>query len=183
MTTLQELKDVVKAGNYVILDTETTGVDNSALICQIAILDCDGLALMNSLVNPQVPIPAGATNVHHITDQMVAAAPTWAEVQPNVIDLLRGNTVIIYNRDYDVRLMRQSAVASLLDTEWINDLSFACAMLPFARIYGDWNSYRGNYKWQSLSKAAEYYKIEVENAHDALGDCLMTLGVVKAMCK
>ncbi len=47
--------------------------------------------------------------------------------------------------------------------------------------YDKWNSYHGNYRWQSLSTAADYFGIDISGAHNAATDCLMTLEVVKAM--
>ena len=54
-------------------------------------------------------------------------------------------------------------------------------MLQYAKFWGEWDDYRGNYKWQKLIHAARQQGIEVQNAHRALGDCLMTLAVMKKM--
>ena len=40
---------------------------------------------------------------------------------------------------------------------------------------------KGRYRWQKLSAAAQQQGVTVGNGHRALGDCLMTLGVVRAM--
>lgn len=54
-------------------------------------------------------------------------------------------------------------------------------MEDFAKIYGEWNSVRGSYKWQKLTRAAEYYGYDwsqrAETAHNSLGDCYATLFV------
>lgn len=52
-----------------------------------------------------------------------------------------------------------------------------------SEFYGDWNDYHQSYRWQKLAFAASHMGVEVDNEHDALGDTLMTLGVVKAMAK
>ena len=55
-------------------------------------------------------------------------------------------------------------------------------MIMFAEIYGEWNEYRGNYKWQSLTKCATYYGYEFK-AHDSLEDVKATLYAYKEMRK
>lgn len=177
-TNLDKFIDLIKSGDYVILDTETTGLNNGE-ICQIAIIDSDGYTLLNSLVKPTCSIPDEASRVHGITNERVARAATWTNVAPVVEEIIRDRNVIVYNADYDYRMFRQSSKA--VGIPQIPPGDWQCAMLTYAEFYGDWNDYRGNYRWQRLSDAATQQNIKIENAHDALGDCLMTLGVLKAM--
>jgi DNA polymerase-3 subunit epsilon len=65
----------------VYFDFETTGVDvKKDRIVSVA-ASCREERFY-SLVNPTIPIPAGASNVHKIFDEHVANAPTWASVAP-----------------------------------------------------------------------------------------------------
>src|SRR5512137_696491 len=77
------------------LDTETTGLKNADQIVEICLLDHDGTVLVDSLVRPTVKIPPDATRVHHITDAMVAAAPTWPELWPQLEPLLTQRRIVI----------------------------------------------------------------------------------------
>ena len=61
--------------------------------------------------------------------------------------------------------------------------SWRCAMEAFAEFYGDWSPYHRSYTWLPLSAAAEYFGLPIEAAHDVIGDCRMTLGVVKGMAE
>ena len=167
--------------NFLVLDTETTGLGNDAEICQIAIIDQDGIALLNRLVKPTVSIPPDASAIHGITNADVANAPTFDRVVNLIHDLLDGQDVVIYNASYDLRMLRQSAKACGFNIDLTENARFYCAMEKFAEVYGDWNEYRQSYRWQKLSTAAAYYGVAVVAAHDALGDCFMTLGVVKKM--
>jgi len=170
--------DVIKSGDYLILDTETTGLGSDAEICQIAIINSNGETLLDTLVKPTKPIPPDATAIHGITNQMVAEAPPFSGRQ--VYDIINGKHVVIYNRDYDVQMLYQSDKDLL--AEWRKVATFHCAMKHFAPIYGDWNDWRKSYRWKSLSVACEHYGIPVlENVHSALADCLMTLEVCKMM--
>ncbi len=178
---LDSFKELIRSGDYVILDTETTGLDSSAQICQIAIIDSSGNVLLDTLVKPTCPIPADASAVHRITDDMVKNAPGWADIELQIADILKGRDVVIYNADYDKRIMAQCSRAINSERSWYGLADYYCAMLAYAEHYGDWNDYRGNYRWQRLTDAAFQTKAEIKNAHNALGDCLMTLAVCKAM--
>ena len=79
-----------------LLDTETTGPDeNEALIVEIGgAFFLGGRRVgprINARVNPGVPIPPGATEVHGIGDADVADAPTFAALLPRFERLLSGS--------------------------------------------------------------------------------------------
>lgn len=184
------------ATNCVILDTETTGLDNQAEICEISIIDASGAVLLDTLVKPVRPIPAEAIAIHGITNDMVADAPMWAEIYQDVLALLAGRCVVIYNAAYDLRLIARCTlragvdVSSGLDIDGVARLlkgiegNAQCAMLTYAEFYGDWDDYRGNYRWQRLTNAADQQGVVIEGkAHRALADCQLTLGVVRAMAQ
>jgi len=52
--------DVIESRDFVILDTETTGLYDDDEIVSIAIINSDGQTLLNQLVKPVRPIPADA---------------------------------------------------------------------------------------------------------------------------
>nr|WP_308530362.1 3'-5' exonuclease [uncultured Serratia sp.] len=169
--------------NCLILDTETTGLGDDAEIVEIAIIDTTGKPLINTLVKPLNPIPAEATAIHGITNDMVAQAPTWPEVQKLVDQVTDDKTVVIYNAGYDKRLLMQTDTAWNVKTESSIKVgpTFECAMLAYAKFYGQ-KSERGGYKWQKLTAAAEQQGVIIEGTpHRALSDCLTTLGVLVSM--
>lgn len=48
-------------------------------------------------------------------------------------------------------------------------------MLLFANVYGEWNEYFKDYKWQKLSKAAKYYGYDFDKQeHNSLADVFAT---------
>jgi len=179
---LKEFIDTVSPmDEYYILDTETTGLHDGE-ICQIAIIDNHGTVWFNNYVKTRDPIPADVTAIHGITDEMVKEAPTWETVAPVIQDFLKGQVCIVYNAVYDRKMMHKSAERwNMPHYEWKLNTTFLCAMDAYSEYYGDWNDYFKSYRWQKLAHAARHCGVSVINAHSALGDCQMTLGVVKHM--
>lgn len=179
---LTTFKELIRSGDYVILDTETTGLD-SGEICQIAIINSAGDTIIDTLVKTAKPIPSDASRIHGIYDSDVADAPTWPLIAPRVREILTGCNVVVYNAVYDRKMLHKTNEAwNLEKVDWKEFSRWWCAMEMFAEVYGEWNDYRQSYRWQKLVTAARYYDLPTEGAHSALADCKMTLGVVKAMC-
>lgn len=159
--------------DVLILDTETTGLHGNAEIVQIAIIDCAGKVLLDTLIKPTCPIPRDASGIHGITDDRVKDAPTFVDIAPKLRELLSGATVVIYNADFDTRILEQSAQAHQLTYEVpiFGAFSYECAMEMYSQWYGDWSSYHHSYRWQRLPGGD----------HSALGDARATLDVIKKM--
>lgn len=163
---------------YIVLDTETTGLNATEdELLQVSIIDNEGTVLFDSYIRPtQHTEWAEAERVNHITPEMVADAPTIAEVMPEINDILnRYDKIVGYNLKFDKAFLENNG-AEFLSTE------YADVMKMFAPIYGEWNDQRGSYKWQKLTIAADYYGYDWsshENAHNSLGDCFATLHVYK----
>ena len=181
MSELQSLLEVVRSGSFLILDTETTGLERGEVV-QIGVIDASGNTLIDTLVKPREPIPLSTTRIHGITNQMVAQAPSFEAVVENLRQTLNGQHVIVYNAVYDRKMLHQSTEAAGIEkTDWKALSRWWCAMEGFAEVYGDWNSMRRSYRWQKLATAARYYNLPMTDAHSALGDCLTTLAICKRM--
>lgn len=174
---------VVTRGNFVVLDTETTGLGTDAEICQIAIVSPTGEKLLDTLIKPRRPIPSDATRIHGITNDMVKTAPDWLNTNEQVWQLLKGRDVITYNSEYDFRLIVQSekACKPFALSDW-NTMKWVCAMEAYSEHVGEWDDYHAGYRWhklQAASAAAGYGLPADVKAHSAFGDCLMTLAVCR----
>jgi DNA polymerase-3 subunit epsilon len=181
MSALTDFVNMAARGDFLVLDTETTGL-RWGEVCQVAIIDHTGAVRLNTLVQPMEGIPDAAARIHGITGDQVADAPCWREVAPTVKQIIQGRDLVVYNAAYDRKMLHCSAEVLDMDRiEWLAVARWHCAMLAYAAFWGDWNDYHGNYRWQSLTNACRQQKIEVQAAHSALGDCLMTLELVNKM--
>lgn len=168
----QELID----GACYVLDTETTGLGKNDEVCEITILDAAGAPILDTLVRPTQPIPAGATAIHRITDEMVASAPSWPELAEQYAAIVAGRTVVMYNANFDKRLLVQTHLRhDLTAPQLVTD----CAMLLFASWHGEWDRGYENWRWWKLSEAASEFAVWEEGAHRAHADARMTLGVLR----
>src|SRR5215471_2455226 len=106
-------RDLLALADFIVLDTETTGLGIWSEVIQIAVIDPTGAALLDTLVKPTREIEAGATAIHGITAEVVAAAPTFAEVYPLLCKAIAGRRVVIYNADFDRSMLFQSMHLSM----------------------------------------------------------------------
>ncbi|MEQ9027547.1 MAG: 3'-5' exonuclease [Aggregatilineales bacterium] len=166
-------------GDFVVLDTETTGLDGYPV--QVAVIGSDGKVLFDELVKPPdgVRIEPKAWEVHGITLDMLKDAPEWDRLVGLFMDIVRDKRVIIYNAEFDLGIINR--VTDHYQRGVMPWKSAECAMEQYAEYNGDWNDYHGNYRWVALSVAAKALGVPVDDAHTAKGDCVMTLGVVKAL--
>jgi DNA polymerase III epsilon subunit-like protein len=159
----------------VVLDTETTGLDDDARLVEIAVISGAGEILLNSLVDPGVPVPAEAAGIHGITTDMVAGvAPSFAKVLPALTEAVAGKRCLIWNASFDVAKIRAELVrcyraAGRADPEvsaeaWLGAVAFEDAMIPYSDWVNDVHEYWGNPTWQALG-----------GGHRALSDVRMVL--------
>lgn len=143
---------MLEPGVAVLLDTETT--DLFGAVIEIAVIDAHtGATLLDTLVNPGVPIQPGAQAVHGLTDADVADAPGWAEVVPQLLEVTAGRQVLCYNADYDASVVRADTTRAGLPLGHLaDDDRWGCVMLRRS----DWTRAR---RWLPLGAG-----------HRALGD-------------
>lgn len=180
-------RQLLSKSDVVILDTETTGLGFDAECCQIAVIDLSGAVLLDTLIKPSIPIPIGATRIHSIATEHVQDAPTFDRAWPQLRAILTGREVVIYNAEYDLRVLHRSGGAAgvaLRDLHpelptpdrptWIGGArSVVCAMGYYSMWVGDWSDYHHDYRFQKLPGGD----------HTAIGDCRATLAVLKRMAE
>lgn len=159
---------------FVILDLETTGLndDPKVDIVEIAIVSHHGEILLNTLVKPTQSIPLVASRIHGIHDKDVIDAPSFVDIYPQLEALLNGKIVVAYNHTFEQDILR--TVCRRAQKPQLTPMEWYCAMRSYS-------VYRGATRFQKLTAACQREGIPLANAHRALGDCLMTLALMKKM--
>lgn len=147
-------------------DTETTGVKSDKdRIVEIAAYDPVQDKTFHSLINPNCPIPKQASEIHHITDDMVQEAPTFEQVIPKLTDFCDEETVLIaHNNDAFDKPFLQSEFercnTPFPNWKFIDSLKWA-------------RRYRYDLPRHSLQFLREVYEIPANQAHRALDDVIV----------
>lgn len=151
------------------LDFETTGVDPLIdRVLSYALLDEPGFEI-TGLVNPGVPIPEAAAQVHGITEAMLVDAPSSAEGLAVVVDWVqtlidRRIGLVVFNAAYDLTMLRAEADRlGLAQPDWAR-------LIVVDPLVVDWGIERGGLGPRRLVDVASYYGVPIDNAHDATCD-------------
>lgn len=174
--TIDWARRLISDPRTIYLDTETTGLGRDAEVVDIAVIDSAGRVLLDTLVRPVQPIPADATRIHGISNPMVAAAPRWNQVAPRLGGLLASaSRIVIYNADFDTRIMGQCNARFRLPGYRAN---WECAMLRYATYVGHRHERYGGYRWHKLTDAAAAFGYSEPVEHRALADTRLCRAVV-----
>ena len=98
--------DAYKKGTaFAAFDVETTGLEPRLdQIVEIGAVkfDRNGLiARFSTLINPGIPMPAGAERVNKISDEMLKGKPPLDEVFPDFVYFIRGAVLAAHNTAFD----------------------------------------------------------------------------------
>jgi DNA polymerase-3 subunit epsilon len=104
------------------IDLETTGtnlgVDRIVEIAIVRIGKDHSRTVKRKLINPEMPIPTGASDVHGITDEMVRDAPTFKQVANEMKQFLENCDLAGYNSNrFDIPLLVEEFLRAGLDFE------------------------------------------------------------------
>jgi DNA polymerase III subunit epsilon len=163
---------LVAKENYVILDTETTGLKRNDVIIEIAVIDLYGNELFNSRIRPtqRKRISSEASSIHGIRMEDLKDCPTFFEIKEDLVKIIAERIVIIYNAEYDEKLLEQTCEQD--DCSYLRMRS-ECAMIPYSEFKGRWSDYHYDYTFQRLPGGD----------HTAIGDCRATLKIIEKMAK
>lgn len=96
---------------FAFLDTETTGLSaaGGGRICEIAVLlvkDGKPQDFFQTLINPQGPIDPGAQRIHGISKAMVKNSPSFKQLAPKLMEILKDKTLVCHNAPFDLSFMQ-----------------------------------------------------------------------------
>src|SRR5215213_149937 len=165
-------RNLLVLGDFVVFDSETTGLSSPVDFVEVAVVDSAGPTLFDSLLKPSCPIEPRARAIHGHTAESLSGAPRFSEVYPDLLEALYGRRVVVFNASYDRRvwdtavrhLGARGALAGGLP-RW------ECVMRQFARFVGEPSKRGGGCRPQKLPGGD----------HTALGDALATLRLIEGM--
>ncbi|OIQ19843.1 MAG: hypothetical protein BM556_04995 [Bacteriovorax sp. MedPE-SWde] len=120
-----------------------------------------------TLIKPSVPIPPFTTDIHGITDEMVADSRSIEEVLPEFLEFSKGYDWVAHNSKFDVGFIvfgMHQAKIDFFDTE-----VYCSCKLSRKLVKGSEN--------HKLSTLAKFFDVGLENHHRALDDTLACLKI------
>ena len=160
-----------------VIDLETTGINlSSDRIVEIAIVKImpDGSRqVKRKLINPEMPIPPGSTDVHGITNEMVKDAPTFKQAANEIKMFIANADLGGYNSNrFDIPLLVEEFLRSGIDIE-LHDRY----LLDVQRVFHMMEQ-------RTLSAAYKFYCDKIlDGAHSAEVDATATWEVLEAQVK
>jgi DNA polymerase-3 subunit epsilon len=156
---------------FAVVDIETTGsTPQLAGITEIAIVIHNGVEVTGkyvTLINPRQKIPPFIVNMTGISDAMVANAPLFEEVAPQIFNLLNGRIFVAHNVSFDY-----SFVHYLL---WKCGFQWSapklCTIKLSRRVFPGLEKY-------GLGSLTRDLGIRIEGRHRAWGDAAATAQVL-----
>lgn len=165
-------RELLSGKEFVVLDSETTGLKSPVGFVEVAIADPDGKPLINTTVKPKLPVEPEASRIHGYTAEALTGSPSFKEVYPEILDAISGRRVIVYNARYDRRVFDTEVgmlgARGLLSGRYLP--AWECAMGWYSQYVAE-SRKRGGYKSQKLPGGD----------HSALGDCRATLELIQKM--
>ena len=156
-------------GFNIFLDTETTGFNKgNNEVLEISIVNDSGKALLDTLVQPvKNKHWDSAQDIHGIKPEDVFKSyiPTLEEITPIIQGIIKDNTMIAYNVDFDAWFLR----------DVLRDIAHKqkCCMMAYADFRGVPGRHAGGSKYHKLIDAAEHTDHKWQGkAHRSLSDTL-----------
>ena len=158
-------------GGWAVIDVETSGFrPGQARIISLAALGLNASGQVEqsvvSLLNPGVD--PGPTHVHGLTAAMLEDQPQFADIVGDVIEVLRGRTLVAHNVAFDYAFL--AAEAELAPAELPVD-TVMCTVELARRLDLGIDNLR-------LETLAAHWGVTQERPHDAFDDALVLTGVL-----
>lgn len=158
----------------IFFDLETTGVNTSRdRIVEISLVKVmpDGEEIIKTRrINPEMPIPAEATAIHHISDEDVKDCPTFRQIAKSLYQFMLGCDFGGFNSNrFDLPMLVEEFLRAGVDVDFKN------------RKFIDVQNIFHQMEQRTLVAAYKFYcDKDLTEAHSAEADTLATYEVLKA---
>ena len=165
---LRSNTNICKLKDFVSIDVETTGLSTGGGdIIEVSAIkwnDFEPVSIFSTYCKPRKPIPYEATMVNHITDEMVANAPTFKEIAGDLEKFIGGLPLVAHNAPFDLKFLYVCGMASIESCDAYDTLSLSRS------IVRDCDGEKlENYKLETVCNEICIY---FDHAHDSATDCL-----------
>lgn len=156
------------------IDLETTGINiGTDRIVEIAIIKqlVDGSRIVKrKLINPEMPIPPGSTEIHGISNEMVKDAPTFKQAANELKQFIENCDLAGYNSNrFDIPLLLEEFLRSGIDIDLNNRF-----LLDVQKVFHMMEQ-------RTLSAAYKFYcDKQLDGAHGAEVDATATCDILEA---
>lgn len=153
---------------FAVVDVETTGLfpGGSDRVIELAVVTTDEFGTVTgeweTVVNPRRHIGAG--HVHGLDGATLMNAPAFADILPDLVDVLDGRAIVAHNASFDRRFL--AAEFARTHTLLPDDAPFVCTMRLAREIIPG--------AGRSLADCCAAFDVELSSAHHALGDARAT---------
>lgn len=158
----------------IVLDTETTGLDyTKERMVEFAAVRLENGKIKDkfqTLINPQQHIRKSSIAIHGITPDMVADAPTEAEIMPKILEFIGDYPIVAHNAIFDYTFLNE---ASLRTTGEELKNARVDSQQMFKEVYPDLDSH-------GLEALTKKFNVDLTNHHRAMAD---TMGLALAYPK
>lgn len=152
------------------LDLETTGlsplIDKIIEIAAIKITPHEDL-IFETLVNPEIEIPAHTIEIHNISDEMVKNAPLIEEVLPQFNQFIGDLPIVAHNAKFDLGFI---VLALQKSGHKLSESKIYCSVKLSRTTYPDLINHK-------LKTLVEHHQIPLVNHHRAIDDAYASLRV------
>ena len=124
---------------YIVLDTETTGLDvnDNHRIIEIGCIEIINRSItentFHQYLNPGRFIDASATAIHGITNDKLANQPSFADIKDKLISFINNGEVIAHNASFDIGFLEKEFYDCGININKINLFSKIHDTLAMAR--------------------------------------------------
>lgn len=158
--------------NFVVIDTETTGMTADDEVIELSVVDMDGTVLYDSTFCPVSEVNPFASSVNHLTNECLCDSPLFTDEWSKIKSFIGNKKVLAHNTKFDQRIIKQTLEKYNMDSSIVDSLFADCYdSVSIAKKYLDLPSY-------SLENIAHSLGIRRAESHRAADDCIMTLEVL-----
>ncbi len=167
---------------FVVLDTETTGLDvlEGHRVIEIGCVAVENFQvtdeIFHSYLNPECSIDSEAEKVHGLTSSFLQDKPVFTDIATEFLEFIRGTELVIHNASFDVQFLNNELQQNGFE-ERVDEICTVVDSLEIARK-------KHSLQYNNLDALCKRYNIDTadrQEAHGALIDAKLLARVYISM--